>query len=445
MEKSKIKKMDRRDFVKLLAASAAATAVGTPAARAFSSDAKAKIVVIGGGAAGVSMAARLMRWLSSPNITLIDPSDKHFYQPGFTLIAGGIYGKDDVYMEQKDCIPNGVKWIKDSVVEVDPQKRLVSTAGGEKIYYDFLVLTPGLELKWDKIEGISAKEIGVGDAYCLYDYEGAIKTWQGVQKFASQGGRGIFTDTYTKHKCGGAPKKICLLTEHLSRKNGAREKLDFKFCTASKELYDVPFFTPRLLEIYEQRNIPISLNTRVLSIDTAAKKVRLQTKNADGSKSVSTESYDFLHFLPPMGSPNFVSECGLADTEKLPDEGWVDVDKKTFIHKKYPNIISLGDVSNLPTSKTSAAIRKQVPIAAKNLISIMEGKTPSLEYDGYAACPIITDYGHVLMCEFDYDKKEKISFPLSLMDMSTESRLAWFMKVYLLKPMYFYGMLNGIV
>ena len=87
----------------------------------------------------------------------------------------------------------------------------------------------------------------------------------------------------------------------------------------------------------------------------------------------------------------------------------------------------------------------EVEIAAENLISIMEGKEPSEKYDGYAACPIITDYGHVLMCEFDYAKEPKISFPLSLFDMSKESRLAWFLKVYMLKPIYFYGMLNGLI
>ena len=82
-----------------------------------------------------------------------------------------------------------------------------------------------------------------------------------------------------------------------------------------------------------------------------------------------------------------------------------------MVHKKYQNIVSLGDVAGIPTSKTSAAIRKQVPIAAKNLIALMEGKEPTEKYNGYAACPIVTDYGHVLLCEFDYEKKPDISFP----------------------------------
>ena len=153
-----------------------------------------------------------------------------------------------------------------------------------------------------------------------------------------------------------------------------------------------------------------------------------------------------MHFLPPMGAPDFVIKSGLsAQTGERVAEGWVDTDKETFVHKRFNNIVVLGDVANIPTSKTSAAIRKQYPIAAQNLVSIMEGKAPEIKYDGYAACPIITDYGHVLMCEFDYNKKEAVSFPLSMLDMSKESRIAWLLKVYALKPMYFYGMLNALI
>jgi len=121
----------------------------------------------------------------------------------------------------------------------------------------------------------------------------------------------------------------------------------------------------------------------------------------------------------------------------------VMVDKGTLVHKKFANIVSLGDVAGIPTSKTSAAVRKQIPVAVRNLIALIEGRAPEAIYDGYAACPIVTDYGHVLMAEFDYDKKPKISFPLSLLDMSRERRIAWFLKVYVLKPLYFYGMIPG--
>ena len=437
--------LSRRDFVKMMSAAGLGSMLGIPAARAMSSSVKAKIVVIGGGAAGISTAARLLRWLETPDVTIIDPSDIHYYQPGFTLIASGVYSPDEVYKPQSSCMPSGAKWIKDSATFVDAKKQYVDTLKNGKIPYDFLVLAPGLKLNWAMLEGANCDAPGEGDAHCIYTHKGAIKMWEGMQKFVDKGGRGIFADTYTKHKCGGAPKKVCLLTEHLSRMRKTRDKLKLDFYTASPELYDVPFFTPRLLEIYKERGVNLNLKSRITAIDTSAKKVRMEHE-ANGVKTTTVEDYDFLHYLPPMTAPDFVKNSGLSiEGGSHAIEGWAATDKNTLVHLKYPNIVCLGDVAGIPTSKTSAAIRKQSPIAAANLICLMEGKEPSEIYDGYAACPIVTDYGHVLMCEFDYDKKPKISFPLSLLDMSKEQWVAWLLKVYALKPMYFYGMLKGYV
>ncbi|MDH6535483.1 NAD(P)/FAD-dependent oxidoreductase [Parabacteroides sp. 52] len=439
--------LSRRDFLKYATALGLLPFINSQESKAFSSKAKGKIVIIGGGAAGISMAARLKSWLKNPQIVLIDPSDRQYYQPGFTLIASGVYNADEVWKKQENCIPQGIVWMKDTVTAIDPVTNEIRTAANGKVSYDFLVLTPGLQINWNKVEGITYDTLGQGNAHSIYDYRGAQQTWKAIQEFAKTGGKGIYTDTYTKHKCGGAPKKICLLTEHYTRKQQAREKVNFHFYTASKVLYDVPYFTPRLLDIYKERNIPIQVNVRVKGVDTAAKQVhfeKIETVNEEKISTFFKEDYDFLHFTPPMSAPDFIRDAGLGWTEgKLAADSWVMVDNETLIHKTYPNIISLGDCAGISTSKTSAAIRMQVPIAAKNLISVMEGKEPMEKYDGYAACPIVTDYGHVLMCEFDFAKQRKSSFPFSLMDASKESRLAWLVKVYALKPLYFYGMLKG--
>ena len=158
--------IDRRKFLKLAAAFGLSTAAGVTTSYALSSSAKAKVVIIGGGCAGISMAARLLRWLKNPDITIVDPSDIHYYQPGFTLIASGVYDKDEVYKKQSDCIPSGTKWVKDSVVAVDPNNRLVYTSKNGSVGYDFLVLTPGLQLNWNGVEGIDYKNLG---ALCIYD------------------------------------------------------------------------------------------------------------------------------------------------------------------------------------------------------------------------------------------------------------------------------------
>ncbi len=440
--------LDRRTFLKAAASAGLLTLGGTTLQSCTTtSSAKGKIVIVGGGAAGISMAARLKRWLDQPDITLIDPSDRQYFQPGFTLIASGVYQPDDVWKKQEDCMPSGIKWVKDSVVAVDPVRNNVTTQANGTIDYDFLVLVPGIQINWDHIEGMSLETLGQGNANSAYDFNGAQRTWQAMQEFSKTGGKGVFTDTHTKHKCGGVPKKITLLTEHYTRQQGTRDNVDLNFFTHSAKLYDVPYYTPRLEEIFSERNIPINLNVSIKGIDTQAKQVYfVREETVDGNKQTTEfkEDYDFLHFTPPMSAPDFVREAGLGWTEgKLAREAWVMVDQETLVHKTYPNIISLGDVAGIPTSKTSAAVRKQVPVAAKNLISLMEGKEPVEKYDGYAACPIVTDYGHVLLCEFNYDKEPETTFPFTLLDTSREQWAAWLLKVYILKPFYFYGMLTG--
>ena len=170
-ELSRYGKLNRRTFLKLAAINGL-TITSVREAKA-ASNAKGKIVIIGGGAAGISMAVNLKKRLNNPDITLIDPSDRQFYQPGFTLIASGVYQPDDVWKKQEDCIPDDIKWVKDSVAAVDPIWNQVTTVNNGKIPYDFLVLTPGLVLNWDKIEGFSYDRLGQGSANCIYDFMGA--------------------------------------------------------------------------------------------------------------------------------------------------------------------------------------------------------------------------------------------------------------------------------
>ena len=441
--------ISRAQFLQIMAAAGALLALGTDKAYAAKSGAKGKIVIIGGGAAGISMASQLKQKLENPDITIIDPSDRQYYQPGFTLVGGGVYSIDDVWKPQADCMPSDVKWVKDHVTMVHPTQNRVETAKNGSIAYDFLVLCSGVKYDWSRIEGITHSTIGAGNAHTIYDPKGCQLTWKAMKEFSEKGGKGVFCDTWTKHKCGGAPKKISLLTWDNCRKQETLDNIDLHYYTASKQLYNVPHFTPRLEEIYRERNIPVDVNCRLKGIDTEAKRAHFERveSDAEGNKIVTpfTESYDFMHFMVPQCAPDFVRESGLSWTEgSLAADGWVMVDKHTLVHTTYSNIISLGDVAGIPTSKTSAAVRKQLPIAVANLISLMEGRAPEAKYNGYAACPIVTDYGHVLMCEFDYDKKEQITFPLSLLDMSKESHIAWLLKVYALKPIYFNLMLNGL-
>lgn len=445
------KSFSRRDFVKIGAIGLAGAFVLKKGYNYLEeSTAKAKIVIVGGGAAGITMAAYLTDMLRYDDITIIEPSEKHYYQPGFTFIASGVFTPNEVIKPNNELIPKHTKWIKDIVTELHPDNNYLITGKNEKISYDFLVLVPGCQMDFNLIPGISRETLGEGNAHCIYDYKGAKACWDAIQKIPDmKSGNLVFTNTYTKLKCGGAPKKICLLTEDFLKEKGIRDKYSINYYCNQNELMKPKIYGDRLNEIFKEKSVGILHKYRLSSVDTASKKAVFTVLPAPSLLPVPpganfetvTVDYDFLHFVPPMSAPDFVKQSEVADSG-VPG-GWVKVDKETFVSSKYKNIISLGDVAGLPTSKTGAAIRKQAPIAARNLVELMEGKEPTGKYNGYSACPVVTEYGKVLMCEFGYDDKVLPSIPW--LDPSVDRGMWWILKKYGLKPMYYHGMLKGLI
>lgn len=403
------------------------------------SSASGRIVIVGGGAAGLSIAARMQRALEKPRITVIDPASWHYYQPGFTLIACGVFEANDVVRPESSLIPDGVTWIQDRVIELDPDHNRLRTSKSGIVDYDFLVLAPGLQMNFEGIEGLRRENLGQGNVHCIYDYRSSRQCWTAVQKLAETGGRAYFTDTWTKLKCGGAPKKINMMAEDYCRRQGVRDRVDFQLFTASDQMFDVPLFSKRLEEIYAERRIPVSFKHRIKAVDAEARKVTFE--NTATNERVTRE-FDFLHVVPPMRAPDFVTASPVAVNPKTGEsEDWVPTDPATLVHARYRNICVAGDVAGIPTSKTAAAIRIQAPVVAANLIALMENRQPEATYNGYTACPFTTEYGKVLMAEFGYDKKPAPTLPF--LDPGHEHWPGWLLKRYALKPMYFDLMLRG--
>lgn len=415
------------------------------------SNARGKIVIVGGGAAGITMAAYLCDKLKRPDIMLIEPAKIHHYQPGYTMIAAGAFKADDITKPNKSLIPSSVRWLRDSVTELMPDSNALKTRTNGRISYDYLVLVPGGQMNFDLIEGVSRETLGEGNAHCIYDYQGSIRCGKALQKLKLGGsGRMVFTNTYTKIKCGGAPKKICMIAEDLFRKHGTRDRFEFDFYSNSTNLMTPKIFGDQLADLYEQRSIQSHFLHRLTKVDVDAKLATFENIPEASLAPMPEESnhdtievpYDFLHFVPPMSAPDFVRNSPLAIREgKLRHGGWIDVDKHTMVHNSYDNIIALGDAAGLPTSKTGAAIRMQAPIAAENLVSLMEGKAPGKSYNGYSACPIVTEYGKVMMAEFKYEKELDATVPW--LDPAVSRGMWWTLKRHGLKPMYYHGMLKG--
>jgi sulfide:quinone oxidoreductase len=391
------------------------------------SEKKYQIVIVGGGTAGISVAARLRK--KDLDVAIIEPSAKHYYQPFWTFAGGGIVKKEQSERDESDYIPEGVKWIQDSVVEFQPDENFVTTKSGEMTGYDFLIVAPGLQLNWDKVKGLP-EAVGKDGVCSNYSFKTVDSTWEFIRNF--KGGKAIFTQPNTPIKCGGAPQKICYLAEDYFRKTGIRDKCDIEFISGAGVLFSSPYYVPPLEKHIAETGIKYKLKHDLVEIRAASSEAVFQ--NLETNEEV-IEKYDLIHVTPPMGAPDFIKQSPLADAA-----GWVDVDKFTLQHKRFANIFSLGDASNLPTSKTGAAIRQQIPVLLANLSSAMNGEALTAKYNGYSSCPLVTGYDSLILAEFDYDLQPQETFPF---DQRKERYSMFLLKRYILPRLYWDGMLRG--
>lgn len=414
-----------------------------------------QIVIIGAGTAGITVAARLLREDKNLDIAIIDPADKHYYQPAWTLVGGGTFSYEKTERDMKDLIPKGAKWIKDFVSDVDPEKNKVTTKNSGSINYDYLVACPGIQIDLDGIEGL--KETMNKNDVCS-NYVDPEYTWKVLQNF--QGGNALFTQPATPIKCGGAPQKIMYLAEDYFRKSGVKDKTNVIFATPGSVIFATEPFKTTLMQVVDRKDIELRFFHKLTRIDSANKKAYYTiTQFADeadkilynekdcGIKKLSQTEveipYDMLHLAPPQSAPDFIKKSKIAFQDG-PNKGWINVNINTLQSPEYSNVFALGDAAALPTAKTGAAIRKQAPVLVHNLLQVMKHKIPVDEYKGYSSCPIVTGYGKMLLAEFDYTN-ERDSDPLlsKIFDTSKELYSMWILKKYGLPFMYWNMMLKG--
>ncbi|CRK76481.1 Beta-lactamase hydrolase-like protein [Nereida ignava] len=398
-------------------------------------DAHYDVVIVGAGAGGISVAASLKARKSGLSVAVIDPSDIHHYQPGWTMVGGGIFEPKQTSKTMGSLIPRGVKWIKAAVAAFEPQKNAVIIEGCRVIKYDRLVVCPGLKLDWAAIEGLE-DTLGRNGVTSNYRYDLAPYTWQLVQGLRQ--GRALFTQPPMPIKCAGAPQKAMYLSGDAWFRNNALKNIDIQFMNAGGALFGVKDYVPALMKYIEKYDATLNYFHNLVSVDGSAKTATFEVRKPDTDVQTITVDFDMMHVCPPQSAPDFIRVSPLADAA-----GWVDVDQATLRHKSYDNIWSLGDVMNAPNAKTAAAARKQAPTVADNIVADIRGSSPVSAYDGYGSCPLTVERGKIVLAEFGYGGVLKPSFPSFLLNGTKPTRAAWFLKEKMLPPIYWQAMLKG--
>ena len=425
----------------LLAGAAAAAGAGFAPGSTRAADkvrTKARIVIAGAGAAGLTAAARLAHALDGAQITLIDARKEHYYQPGFTLIGAGIKPIDYVVSTTAEYVPVGVDLVPEAVAEFDPQGNRVVTTSGKAYPYDFLIVATGMTLEYGLIEGMDERLIGQQGIGSIYRSPGAAyATWQALSAFADRGGRGVFTRPATEMKCAGAPLKITFIAEdHLTRR-GKRSKAKIVYNSNNRVLFSVPIVSEKVRMLFEERGIDVNYERVLKAIDPGK---RIATFTTPGG--TEEQGYDFIHVIPPMRAPEPIRNSPLPwQTGAWAAEGWLEVDKGTLRHLRYPNVFGVGDIAGVPKGKTAASVKWQVPVAVDHLVAQIAGGKSQALYTGYTSCPLITRLGRAMLVEFDYRNNLVPSFPGVIAPLE-ELWVTWVMKTMALKPTYV-SMLRG--
>lgn len=417
-----------------------------------------KILIVGGGNAGLSVAAQLLAKQPNLEVSIIEPSKKHYYQPAWTLVGAGTFDIRETEKDEANYIPKNATWIQDAVATFQPEKNSVITKGGTEIAYDYMVVCPGIQLDWHKIKGLK-ESIGRNNISSNYDFHSAPYTWEMIKNF--KGGTAVFTNPSTPIKCGGAPHKIMYLACDYWRKKGILDKCDVHYISGATVLFGVKEYLETLTRKVKEYGIKTHFQSNVYEVNAAEQKIYFTSKTTqeeastklskttaacyslaeegNASDTLNVEmKFDLCHSVPPQSAPDFIKQSPLADAAN--PNGYVEINPKTMQHSRYSNVFSLGDVTNAPCSKTGAAIRKQAPVVVSNMLALIENKTPTAEYTGYSACPIPTQYGKLMLAEFDYTNKPTMTFPFN---QAIPRWSMWILKKYILPWLYWNKILTG--
>ncbi len=393
------------------------------------------IIIIGGGAGGIATAASILNRRKEADIAIIEPQTEHYYQPGWTMVGGGIFDQKTTMRKTANLMPAGVRWVQSPCKSFEPEHNQITLEDGTTLGYKILITAPGLKLDWEAVEGLQ-ETLGRNGVTSNYHYDMAPYTWELVSGF--RGGNALFTQPPMPIKCAGAPQKAMYLACDDWKKRGVLNDTKVSFHNAGGVLFGVKEYVPALMEYVHAYGINLQYNENLIKIDGEARQATFAVTGENGDVSNEVRDFDMIHICPPQTALDFIKQSPLAN-----DAGWVDVHKETLQHNRFENIFGLGDAGSTPNAKTAAAVRKQAPVAAVNALRVLDGLAPHATYNGYGSCPLTVERGKIVLAEFAYDGKLDPTFPSWMLTGTKPTKRAWFLKEKMLPSIYFEMMLKG--
>lgn len=392
-----------------------------------------RVVVIGGGNAGLSVAGRLTR-MGVDDVVVVEPQAKHLYKPLFSHIAGGTAPASMAVRDQGSVTPRGVGWIRDSVTAIDAEVSTVTLASGARVRYDHLIVCPGIQHDWDAVPGL-AQAMSSPSAASNYEFDLARKASALLR--GTRGGTVVFSQPPGPASCAGAGQKPMYLACDYWRRTGVLDDIRVIMLVPDPTVFGIPEIDRELDRKIAEYGIELRTRAELVEVDAEA---RVAVVTQAGRGEAERIPYDVLMVEPPQSAPDWLKRSALPAAGDR--GGFVEVDPRTLRHPRYPNVWALGDAAATTNSKSGGALRKQTLALAKNLAAVLKGEMPRTMYDGYSVCPFTVSRSTVVFAEFDdhYEPKPTIPFWKGL---AREKRLTWVFDRHILPWVYWHMILQG--